>query len=161
MNSLESILEISAAIRNQKRGKEETLPSVVENILQTESKHIDISQTKTKEEKKEEFFFNNKILNSQTEKNEGSYLASVLKDYISGVKEKMYDYYSSTKNSVKDIVKSVTEKIKRTDKFLQEFEDWGVIYFKTSFRKLLRLTPSGMMARYQQKLWLYVSKTVK
>jgi len=155
MNSLENILEITYAIRNQKKDTEEKLHLIVNDALKKDPKQTD--KSKFKEENG--LLFSNKII--EDDKNAGSYLATVLKEYIIGLKEKMYEYYSSAKNSAEDILKDMTEKIKRTDKFIQEIEDWGVIYFKNSFRKLQRLTPMGMMARYQQKLWLYIGKNIK
>lgn len=48
-----------------------------------------------------------------------------------------------------------------SDKLLNEVEDWGVIYFKTAFKNLSRITPLGAASRYLETLWIAVVRKVK
>jgi hypothetical protein len=78
-------------------------------------------------------------------------------EYVSKLKDKLYSYYSNIKGAFKEVLDNNAYK----DKLLNEIEDWGVIYYKSTFRKLTRLTLIGYMARYLQKLWICVSKHTK
>jgi len=157
METLENIVDIMAAIRNQKKDKKIVIPGIVKNILKL-GKEDDIS-SKLKNDVKESSI--SKISKELFEKNEEkSYnIVKQLSDYISMVKDKLYDYYSSIKDYVKEIAKVF--KVGYTDKNIIEFEDWGTIYYKTVFSNLKRNTPLGWASRYLQKLWICVLKTIK
>jgi len=145
MSNLENILAINAAINQQKGNKIDFLP-LVEELFKKNS--IDLKAI-VEDEKN----LKSKTIDNLSEQEEKSYnpLKAII-EYLSSVKSKLYDYYSSAKRTTKKLAKSLGYKI------LTEIEDWGTIYFGTTFKKMIRLTAQGIMARYQQKLWLYVAK---
>ena len=71
-----------------------------------------------------------------------------------------YEYY---KHQLSSAVKVALNELDmgRNDKTLIEIEDWGTIYYGTVFSKQKRRTPMGAMARYLEKLWIYVAKKIK
>ena len=71
-------------------------------------------------------------------------------------KDNLYNYYSSIKDFFKNVIKT-----SHKDSLNTEFEDWGVVYYKSVFRKLLRLTPMGATQRHLEKLWVYIAKKLK
>lgn len=152
--ALESILEINAAIRRQKVHSQDIFPSIVGNILKKEDNVSDIS-LKLKDPKgpKRDFSLDKELVPKA-----GKVFYSPFKafsEYLSGIKTQSYDYYSSAKKEIKKSAKNLGYKI------LTEIEDWGVVYYKTTFQKMARLTPMGEMTRYLEKLWICVTKHVK
>lgn len=158
MENLENILEITTAILRQKNNRNSTIANIVESLFRRENNFPDLS---SEEENKKENTMNSqhkisKNLFKKVEKPSYSPFKA-FSEYISNVKDKLYSYYSKIKDTFKDIV----GKIGYTDKLLMEFEDWGVVYFKTTFKRLVRLTPMGITQRYLEKLWIYLSKKIK
>jgi hypothetical protein len=153
--TLESILEINAAIRRIKGGIEAVLPKIESAaILSKNEDAVDIS-SKLKNPKESEKDFSSYI-KGDTKAENGLYSPfKAFVEYISGLKTKVYNYYSSAKKKINKLKKSQGYKI------LCEIEDWGTIYYKPTFKKLVRLNPLGAMARYQEKLWLCITKNVK
>lgn len=153
MGNLENILAITTAIRSQKANRINS--SIDANLLQKEQNSLDTKIKSTKEDEKNFLPEPDKKL---LEKNVTGYNPlKLFSEYISALKNKLYGYYSDIKKKFK----ITANENGYTDKYVKEFEDWGVIYYKPAFKKLVRMTPMGMMDRYQQKLWLFVGKTMK
>ena len=157
ISGLENVLEVTAAILNQKGKGRDSLPGIVESLLGEEKglfekgeKLLDLGTSiwdKTKKEynpRKLINFFKKEIYNP----------LNALSEYISKANSRLYKYYSKAKDALKDIAL----KIGYTDKLLMEFEDWGTVYFKSAFRKLVRLTPMGIVQNYLEHLWIYLAK---
>mgnify|MGYP001449858984 CR=1 FL=1 len=156
MGSLESILDITSAIKAQKRNRKESMPKIVQDLLKTGEKFLDLSSI-VKDEKEDKKLFLPRLdekLFGKHEKAEYNPF-KLFSEYISMLKDNLYNYYSSTKKSIKKLTKSIGYKI------ITEIEDWGNIYYKTAFKRLTMLTPLGAMARYLESLWIYVGKKIK
>ena len=156
MSNLENILDITAAIRFQKENRKESLLRLVEDIFRREKSSLDIGN-RVSDEKEDKQIFALKSDDKLSEKEDDLAYNSFkqFSEYISMIKDKLYRY-SNIKNTFKEAMDNNSYK----DKLLMEIEDWGVIYYKSTFRKLVRLTLIGYMARYLQKLWIYVSKNI-
>jgi CHAD domain-containing protein len=157
MNNLEGILEIAFAIRLQKR---ESLPSIVEKSL-NEGKAFTKPIVDESARKEDNFGMTiaekqHNLRNSKEEK-KLSYHFTQFSEYLAGIKSKFYEYASKAKSKLSHLMDNVGYK----DRLLNEIEDWGVVYFKTTFSKLARLSPIGASKRYLEKLWICVSKSVK
>lgn len=151
MYSLENIVEINSAINLQKNKKEWSFPKVFQEATRESS--ID-SKVQDPKKTRLELEFEQVEIKSRRKSIVYDTLDKV-SSYVKNIKEAAYSYYSSTTTKVKASVKGYT------DKLLKEFEDWGVVYFKTTLRKLSRLTPMGKTQRYLEKLWIYVGKKLK
>jgi len=151
MSNLENILAINAAINLQKRNKIEIFP-VVEDLLNKNSPDLS-----ARVEDKRDFL--PKPDENLFEKSEKAAYSpfKVFSEYLSAFKDKIYGYYSSIKESIKKGI----NKGGYTDKLLKEIEDWGVIYFRTVFQNLKRITPLGQIHRYMQHLWICQTKNIK
>lgn len=156
MGGLENILDIASAIEVQGKNKKEILPKIVKDMIKREES-FDISNI-VKAEKDNKKNFLPRFSKDLFEKKKVIYNPlKLLSSYVSMLKDRVYEYYSKIKKKVK-----VTSfYVGYTDKLLTEIEDWGVIYFKTVFKNLQRLTPLGSIQRYLQYLWIYMSKKIK
>ena len=158
MGSLENILEINIAILGQKNNLGNTLPGIVEALFKKKDSFPDTDSEK-KGKKESIMGFQQQqpgIIPFKQEEKQNYNPFEMFKEYISAVKNKLYGYYSRIKGAFSDIAK-----VGYTDKLLKEVEDWGVIYFKTAFKKLARLTPQGIMQRYLEELWIFIPKKMK
>ena len=158
MNNLENILEISTAIRHQKSNRE-ILVSIVQDLFNQKKSFSDTdSNTKNKEED---------IINLLPKKNmfkreeNTSYDHNSFLLYLSAFKNKVYDYYTRFKKKIKKSFQELVYSTGYKDKLLTEIEDWGVIYFKTVYQNLSRLSPFGKMYREMQKLWICITRKIK
>jgi hypothetical protein len=162
MQNLENMLEISTAIRMQKnRG---SVIEVVKDLFKVQKSNPDISSI-IKEDVIDKDNSLNKISEElfeegqeESENNQNYGFFQQFSEYVAKVKDKLYRYYSSINGRLKEVK---TGKIGYTDKLLTEFEDWGVIYFKTVFNNLKRLSPLGSAYRLMEKMWIYISKKTK
>ena len=118
MNSLEHILDISSAIERQKRG------SVLNSILDT---FFPRANKKPQEELKDNKKINEEIKINLFEKHKSAILEENDKkynlldsfiEYLSNLKENLYDYYSKAKDTLKKTLYNVGY----TDKLLKEIE---------------------------------------
>ena len=167
MQNLENILEISTAIRMQKKSRKESILEVVKDLFKIQKSSPDLSsiikddimdESDSLNKMSEELFEKREEkLEKKQEKTYGFF--QQFSEYIAKVKDKLYGYYSTIKDRLEEV--KVGSKIGYTDKLLTEFEDWGVIYFKTVFENLKRLSPLGSAYRYLQTAWIYVSKKIK
>jgi len=177
MSNLENMLAITAAINQQKRDKKEFF-QVVEDLFNSitvaimqqkennkdflptfedlfkKDKSLDLS-SRVEDEKNFMLKQNENIFEKNEEKKYSPF--KVFSEYLSAFKDKLYGYYSSIKESLK----KGTNKGGYTDKLLKEIEDWGVIYFRTVFQNLKRITPLGKAHRYMQHLWICQTKNLK
>ena len=157
MGSLENILEINIAVLGQKNNMSNTLPSIIEALFKKKDSFPDIdSETEGKEGNITDFPQQPGIIPFKQEEKQHYHPFEMFKEYTSAVKSKLYGYYSRIKGAFSDIAQ-----VGYTDKLLKEVEDWGVIYFKTAFKKLARLTPQGIMQRYLEELWIFIPKKLK
>ena len=157
MNSLENMLEINLAILGQKNHSDSTLPNLVEALFKKKDSFPDInSEAEEKKEAVNDFQSRQDIAPFKKEEKVSYNPFEMFKEYTSAVRSKLYGYYSRIKGAFSDIAK-----VGYTDKLLKEVEDWGVIYFKTAFKKLARLTPQGIMQRYLEELWIFIPKKMK
>lgn len=158
MGSLENILEINIAMLSQKNSMGNTLPGIVEALFKKNDSFSDINpEAEGKKEKIRDFPQQPGISPFKQEEKQPYNPFEVFKEYISTLKNKLYGYYSRIKGAFSD----TSGKVGYTDKLLKEVEDWGVIYFKTAFKKLARLTPQGIMQRYLEELWIFIPKKLK
>ena len=158
METLENILEINIAIFGQKNNMSNTLPRIVEALFKKNDDFPGIdSEPEEKRESIGDFNLKSGITPLKKEEKPSYNPFEIFKEYISAVKNKLYGYYSKIRESFAE----ATNKIGYTDKLLKEVEDWGVIYFKTAFKKLQRLTPLGIMQRYLEELWIFIPKKLK
>lgn len=158
MVSLENILEINVAILGQKNNISNTLPNIVESLFKKNDSFHDInSEAEGKKENVKDFLQQQGISPFKKEGKQPYNHFEMFREYISAVKDKLYGYYLRIKGAFSDIA----GKIGYTDKLLKEVEDWGVIYFKTAFKKLARLNPIGIMQRYLEELWICMPKKLK
>ncbi|MBI2208938.1 hypothetical protein HYU50_05585 [Candidatus Woesearchaeota archaeon] len=158
MNNLENILEINIAVLGQKNNMRNTLPGIVEALFKKNDNFPDISpEAEGKKENAKDFPQQLDISPFKKEEKQPYSHFEMFTEYISAVKDRLYGYYSRIKGAFSDIA----GKIGYTDKLLKEVEDWGVIYFKTAFKKLARLTPMGIMQRYLEELWICMPKKMK
>ena len=157
MNSLEHILDISSAIERQKRGS--VLNSILDTIFPKANKkpqEDSKSNNKINEEIKINLFEKPKSTILEENDKKYNFLDSFI-EYLSNLKGNLYDYYSKAK----DTLKKTLYRVGYTDKLLKEIEDWGVIYFRTVFQNLKRITPLGQIHRYMQHLWICQTKNIK
>ena len=160
ISGLENVLEVTAAILNQKGKGRDSLPGIVESLLGEEKglfgkgeKLLDLGTSI--EGKAKKGYNPRKLINFSTKEKKQLYNPfNALSEYISKANNRLYKYYSKAKDALKDIAL----KIGYTDKLLMEFEDWGTVYFKSAFRKLVRLTPMGIVQNYLEHLWIYLAK---
>ena len=155
MANLENILEINMAIMGQ-RNNRAILPNnllnilgrlIVPDILRKSDNFADIDSNKKDISEKngsiQNFTGGSGTNRTNLLRNEGKLPYSnfgMFKEYTSAVKDKLYSYYSKVKDTFADI----SSRIGYTDKLLEEFEDWGVIYFKTAFRKIIKANKRAM-----------------
>ena len=152
--ALENILEINAAIKIQKGENKIVLPRIAADTLSKNEDSVDLSSIlkDAKVPKKRSSLDKNIVVGEE----KIPYRAfKAFSDYLSEIKAQLYDYSSIAKNEIKKSAKNIGQKI------LTEIEDWGVIYYKTTFQKMARLTPLGAMTRYLEEMWIFVSKHVK
>ena len=158
MGSLENILEINIAILGQRNDMSNTLPNIVEALFKKNDSFLDINpEAEGKKEDIKDFPQQPGISPFKKEEKQPYNPFEMFRGYISAVKSKLYGYYLGIKDAFSDIA----GKIGYTDRLLKEVEDWGVIYFKTTFKKLARLTPMGIMQRYLEELWIFIPKKLK
>lgn len=157
MNSLENMLEINLAILGQKNNIDGTLPKVVEALFKEADRSDIHSESEANKEKINEFSQEPGIISFKKEEKPSYSAFEAFKGYISTAANKIYGYYSK----IKDVFSEMAGRVGYTDKLLKEFEDWGMVYFKTAFKKLQRLTPLGIMQRYLEELWIFVAKKIK
>jgi hypothetical protein len=151
MGRLEDLVDINAAIMTQKN----SLFKIIEGIFKEKGGfHGSAAEAKGADGGK----------NIQSKQSKGLYKKigdfaykpfKILGSYASEMKSKLYDYYSKARSNFDKAKRGIGYKL------LTEIEDWGVIYFKTAFKKMERLSPLGQMQRYLEKLWICVSKKVK
>lgn len=158
MENLENILEINMAISGQKSSMSNTLHGIVEALFKKNGSFADIdSKAKVKKKGIEDFQQEPGINPFKKEEKQPYGPFEIFKDYISAARNILYGYYSKARDTFAEF----TGRIGYTDKLLKEFEDWGVVYFKTAFKKLQRLTPLGIMQRYLESFWIYMAKKIK
>jgi len=167
MQHLENILEISTAIRMQKKSRKESILDVVKDLFKIQKNFPDLSSI-IKDDTMDKSDSLNKISVELFDKREDMFEKNQEKtygffqqfsEYVAKVKDNLYAYYSAVKDRLEEV--KVGSKVGYTDKLLTEIEDWGVIYFTTVFNNLKRLSPGGAAYRYLQTVWVYVSKKVK
>jgi len=167
MENLENILEISTAIRMQKKSRKESILEVFKDLFKIQRSFPDLSSIINGDamDKNDSL---NRISDELFEKSEDPFekkqernygFFQQFSEYVAKVKDKLYGYYSAIKDRLEEV--KVGSKVGYTDKLLTEIEDWGVIYFTTVFNNLKRLSPGGSAYRYLQTVWVYVSKKVK
>mgnify|MGYP001297711670 CR=1 FL=1 len=160
MQNLESILEIITAIRMQKKSRKESIPEAVKDLFKMQKSSSDISSIikgDVIDESDSLNKMNEELFEKRQEKTYGFF--QQFSEYITKVKEKLYGYYSTIKGRLKEVKEGF--KVGYTDKLLKEVEDWGVIYFKTVFENLKRLSPLGSAYRKLQRDWICISKKIK
>lgn len=157
METLENMLEINLAILGQKNYSNSTLPSLVEALFKKNGSFADIdSKAKVKKKGIKGFQQEPNISPLKKEEKQPYGPFEVFKDYISAAKNILYGYYSKARGKFAGFAG-----VGYTDKLLKEFEDYGVVYFKTVFKKLQRLTPLGIVQRHLEGLWIYMAKKIK
>ena len=171
MSNLENILAITIAINRQKKAKKEVLLEIGKKTFEREKNISDLSarvnlKTMDKKdplskfdeelpEKKDDIFLNGAYESFfKSEREDKGFFNKLYHGFI----YKMYEYKAAVEDKMKKIVYRFNG---YTDKLLMEIEDWGVIYFKTVFENLKRLSPLGAFYRYLQTTWICVSKKVK
>jgi len=166
MSNLENIVEINTAIKDQKKDGKPVLKIVKDFLDRPEIPSDFISKAKYKSidqilspDKINEALFEQKIKQFGEVENKTYELFQQFSGYISKIKDKVYGYYTSVKDTLKALKDSL--KIGYTDKLLKEMEDWGYFQFSTVFRKLNRLTLLGSASRYLQEIYVAVVKTIK
>ena len=157
MQNLENILEINMAIFGQKASMGNTLHGIVEALFKKNDSFADTdSEAKVKKKSIKDFQQEPDISPLKKEEKQLYGPFEVFKDYISAAKNILYGYYSKARGKLAGFAG-----IGYTDKLLKEFEDYGVVYFKTVFKKLQRLTPLGIVQRHLEGLWIYMAKKIK
>lgn len=157
METLENMLEINLAMLGQKNHSNSTLPNLVEILFKKNGSFADIgSKAKVKKKGIKDFQQEPGINPFKKEEKQPYGPFEALKDYISAAKNMLYGYYSKARGKFAGFAATGY-----TDKLLNEFEDYGVVYFKTAFKKLQRLTPLGIMQRYLEGFWIYMAKKIK
>ena len=157
MQNLENILEINMAIFGQKASMGNTLHGIVEALFKKNDSFADTdSEAKVKKKGIKDFQQEPDISPIKKEEKQLYGPFEIFKDYISAAKNILYGYYSKARGKFAGFAG-----IGYTDKLLKEFEDYGVVYFKTVFKKLQRLTPLGIVQRHLEGLWIYMAKKIK